>query len=65
MQVIDAPETVPMEAGALEVIRMKNSSMCVALKTMKEQQFDAVVPLDPTGGYLAASDINIKTYSRR
>ncbi|NLZ15154.1 MAG: phosphate acyltransferase PlsX [Erysipelotrichaceae bacterium] len=59
-QVIDAPETVPMEAGALEVIRMKNSSMCVALKTMKEQQFDAVVSAGSTGGYLAAATLILK-----
>lgn len=59
-QVIDAPETVPMEAGALEVIRMKNSSMCVALKTMKEQQFDTVVSAGSTGGFLAAATLILK-----
>ena len=26
-RIVDAPEIVPMEAGALEVIRLKNSSM--------------------------------------
>ena len=33
-EIVDAPEVVPMEAGALEVIRMKNSSMCIAINTM-------------------------------
>ena len=31
--IIDARDVVPMEAGALEVIRMKESSMMVALNT--------------------------------
>ena len=28
-EVVHAPDVVPMEAGALEVIRLKNSSMCL------------------------------------
>lgn len=59
-QIIDAPETVPMEAGALEVIRMKNSSMYLALKAMKESDFDAVVSAGSTGGFLAATTLILK-----
>lgn len=57
----DAPEVVPMTAGALEVIRMRNSSMCKAINTMKEENFDAVVSAGSTGGFLSAATIILKT----
>ena len=60
-RVEDAPDVVPMEAGALEVIRMKNSSMCKAISTMKEEGFDAVVSAGSTGGFLSAATIILKT----
>ena len=56
----DAPDIVPMEAGALEVIRMKNSSMCKAINTMKEEHFDAVVSAGSTGGFLSAATLILK-----
>lgn len=59
-QIVDAPEIVPMEAGALEVIRLKNSSMCKALSMMKEQKYDAVVSTGSTGGFLSASTLILK-----
>ena len=59
-RIVDAPEIVPMEAGALEVIRMKNSSMCKAITTMKEEKFDAVVSAGSTGGFLSAATIILK-----
>ena len=60
-QIVDAPEVVPMEAGALEVIRMKNSSMCKAISTMKEEKYDAVVSCGSTGGFLSAATLILKT----
>ena len=60
-RVEDAPDVVPMEAGALEVIRMKNSSMCKAINTMKEESFDAVVSAGSTGGFLSAATLILKT----
>ena len=59
-RIIDARDVVPMEAGALEVLRMKNSSMMVALRTMKEEGLDAVVSCGSTGGFLSASTITLK-----
>ena len=56
----DAPDIVPMEAGALEVIRMNNSSMCKAITTMKNEQFDAIVSMGSTGGFLSAATIILK-----
>ena len=60
-RVEDAPEVVPMAAGALEVIRMKNSSMCRAINAMKEEGFDAIVSCGSTGGFLSAATIILKT----
>ena len=60
-RVVDAPDIVPMEAGALEVIRMKNSSMCKAISTMKEEGFDAIVSMGSTGGFLSAATLILKT----
>ena len=59
-RVLDAQDVVPMHAGALEVMRMKNSSMMVAIKTMKEENLDAVVSCGSTGGFLSAATINLK-----
>ena len=56
----DAPDIVPMEAGALEVIRMKNSSMLKAINATKEEGFDAVVSAGSTGGFLSAATIILK-----
>ena len=59
-RILDAPDIVPMEAGALEVMRLKNSSMMVAIKAMKYEQLDAVVSCGSTGGFLSAATINLK-----
>lgn len=59
-RILDARDVVPMEAGALEVMRLKNSSMAVAIKTMKEESLDAVVSCGSTGGFLSAATINLK-----
>ena len=59
-RILDARDIVPMEAGALEVMRLKNSSMMVAIKTMKDEQLDAVVSCGSTGGFLSAATINLK-----
>ena len=60
-EIVDAPEIVPMAAGALEVIRMKNSSMCKAINSMKENGYDAIVSAGSTGGFLSAATIILKT----
>ena len=59
-RILDARDIVPMEAGALEVMRLKNSSMMVAIKTMKDEGCDAVVSCGSTGGFLSAATINLK-----
>lgn len=59
-RIIDAPDVVPMTAGALDVLRLKNSSMMVALRTMKEEGIDAAISCGSTGGFLASATITLK-----
>lgn len=59
-EIVDAPDVVPMEAGALEVMRLKNSSMNVAIKTMKDRNCDAIISCGSTGGFLSSATINLK-----
>ena len=59
-RIVDARDVVPMEAGALEVMRMKNSSMMVALKLLKDEQLDGIISSGSTGGFLSASTITLK-----
>lgn len=59
-EIIDAREVIPMDAGALQVMRMKDSSMNKALKLMKDEHYDAVVSCGSTGGFLSASTLILK-----
>ena len=59
-EIIDARDVVPMTAGALEVLRMRNSSMVKAIALVKEGKADAVVSCGSTGGFLSASTITLK-----
>ena len=59
-KVIDARDVVPMEAGALEVIRMKDSSMYKAVNLVKNEGYDAVVSCGSTGGFLSTATLVLK-----
>ncbi len=59
-EIIDARDVVPMDAGALQVLRMKGSSMMTAIRYAKENGCDAVVSCGSTGGFLSASTITFK-----
>ena len=59
-EIVDARDVVPMTAGALEVLRMRNSSMVKAISLVKEGKAEAVVSCGSTGGFLSASTITLK-----
>ncbi len=59
-EIIDAPDVVPMTAGALEVMRMKNSSMYKAIEYLKENNADGVISCGSTGGFLSTATIGLK-----
>ena len=60
-EIVHAPDIVPMEAGPLEVMRMKNSSLFVANSLMKERKADAIVSAGSTGGFLSCATLLLKT----
>lgn len=57
---IDARDVVPMETGALEVLRYKGSSMMVAINKMLELQADAIVGAGSTAAFLTANTLKLK-----
>lgn len=59
-EIVDAPEIIPMEAGPLEVMRKKNSSMYQTVNLAKEGKVDAVVSSGSTGGFLSAATLLLK-----
>lgn len=60
VEVIDAKDVVAMEAGAMEVMRNKESSMMIAINTFLERQADGLVSAGSTGGFLSASTLKLK-----
>ena len=60
-EIVHAPDIVPMEAGPLEVMRMKSSSMYVANSLMKERKADAILSCGSTGGFLSCATLMLKT----
>lgn len=59
-EIVHAPDIIPMEAGPLEVLRQKNSSMYVTVNLAKEKKVDAIVTSGSTGGFLSASTLLLK-----
>lgn len=59
-EIIDARDVVPMNAGALEVMRLKESSMYKAVNLVKSGEYDAVVSSGSTGGFLSTATLCLK-----
>lgn len=60
VKIVDARDVVPMEAGALDVMRRKDSSMLVAINTFLDINADAIVSAGSTGGFLSATTLKLK-----
>ncbi len=58
--IVDARDVVPMDAGALEAMRMKGSSMMIALDTMLNEKADGIISCGSTGGFLSSATIKLK-----
>lgn len=58
--IIHAEDVVPMDAGALQVLRLRNSSMNVAIATLLEEEANAIVSAGSTGGFLSATTVKLK-----
>lgn len=59
-KIVNANDVVPMTCGALEVIRRKESSMVVAINTMKEENADGIISAGATGAFLSACTLMLK-----
>ena len=59
-ELVNATDVVPMEAGPLEVMRKKDSSMYRAIELVKQGKGDAVISAGSTGGFLSASTLILK-----
>lgn len=60
VQIEDAREALPMESGAFEALRAKNTSMFKAVSLVKENGYDAVVSAGSTGGFISLATIKMK-----
>ena len=50
-EIVDAKEVMPMEAGVLDALRNKESSMFKAVNSVKEKKADGVISCGGTGAY--------------
>ncbi|MFA5481575.1 MAG: phosphate acyltransferase PlsX, partial [Bacilli bacterium] len=57
---VDARDVLPMEAGVLDAVRAKGSSMSIAIDKVLELGAQAVVSAGGTGAYLGISSIRLK-----
>jgi phosphate acyltransferase len=58
--IVDARDVVPMEAGARDVLRMKDSSMMKAIDLYESLNADAIISCGGTGAYLSAATLKLK-----
>jgi phosphate acyltransferase len=59
-ELVDAREIVPMEAGARDVLRLKDSSMMKAIDLYESLHADALISCGGTGAYLSAATLKLK-----
>lgn len=53
-------QVVPMECGAMQVMRMKDSSMMKVFSLFEETKIDAAVSAGSTGGFLSLATLKLK-----
>lgn len=58
--IVDARDVLQMEAGPMEFMRAKGSSMYLALETYLKEQADAVITAGSTGGILSGATLKLK-----
>ncbi len=58
--IVDCPDVVPMECGAMQVLRMKNSSLIKAVNYTKDNSLDGVVSAGSSAGLITASTLYLK-----
>lgn len=59
-KLVEATEVMPMEAGVMEAMRLKNSSMSVAIDTLLKENADGIISSGSTGAFLSLATLKIK-----
>ncbi len=59
-RIVPSKDIIPMEAGALDALRMKESSMYKAVNLMKQEKYDAVISCGSTGAFLSTSTVMLR-----
>ncbi len=60
VKIVDCPDIMGMEDGALQIMRKKETSMIKAIEGAKNDNLDGVVSAGSTGAFLTASTIYLK-----
>lgn len=58
--IVPSTSVVKMDAGALDALRDKSSSMSLAIKTVIDEKADAVVSCGSTGAFLTMASLKLK-----
>ncbi|MBP5216310.1 MAG: phosphate acyltransferase PlsX [Bacilli bacterium] len=59
-EIVDAPDALPMETGAMDALRAKNSSMHRAVNLVKEGKAQGVVSCGATGAFLSIATVLLR-----
>lgn len=60
VKIIPSSQIVPMECGAMQVMRMKDSSMMRCIELFEKEKIDAAVSAGSTGGFLSLATLKLK-----
>ena len=60
VEILDAQDVLPMDAGPLDVMRKKESSMTKAVFAVKERGYQGVVSAGGTGAFLSSASLILK-----
>lgn len=60
IEVVDAESVLPMESGAFEALRAKDTSMFKAVSLLKENNYDAVISAGSTGGFISLATLKMR-----
>lgn len=60
VRIVPSTQVVPMECGAMQVMRMKDSSMMKVFSLFENEPIDAAVSAGSTGGFLSLATLKLK-----
>ena len=61
VKIIPSKTIVPMECSVMQAMRMKDSSVNIAVNSVKNEQADGIVSAGSTGAFLSLTTLILKT----